>query len=426
MAAGSPAVVADGVPRIRDAAVGYDVERVRADFPILSTTVHGHPLAYLDTAATSQKPQVVIDAVARFYAETNANVHRGVYHLSERATAAYEAARARAGRFLGAASAEEIVFTRGTTEAINLVAASFSSRLGPGDEVLLTAMEHHSNIVPWQMACERTGANLVVAPMDARGVLDLEAMRARITERTRIVALAHVSNALGTINPVADVCALARGVGAAVLVDGAQAAPHMPIDVRALGCDFYAFSGHKAYGPTGIGVLYAKRPWLEELPPYQGGGEMIRTVTFERTEYAAPPAKFEAGTPPIAGAVGLAEALDYIAHLDRAGKAEHEADVVAYAAGSLAQCSGVELVGTAPDRAAVVAFTVDGIHPHDLATIVDHEGIAIRAGHHCAQPVMKHFGVTATARASFGVYSRRDEVDRLTAAIGRAHRILGV
>jgi cysteine desulfurase/selenocysteine lyase len=403
----------------------FDVERVRSDFPIIATIVRGKPLAYLDTAATSQKPAVVIDAVARFYRESNANVHRGVYTLSEDATKAYEAARQRVTAFLGAASSDEIVFTRGTTEAINLVASSFGTRLNPGDEIVVTEMEHHSNIVPWQMACERTGARLVVAPMDDRGVLDTDALRRLLGPKTRLVAVTHVSNALGTVNPVADIVAWAHASGAAVLVDGAQAAPHLPIDVLTLDCDFYAFSGHKAYGPTGIGALYARSPWLRELPPYQGGGEMIRSVRFERTEYADPPAKFEAGTPPIAGAVGLAAALDYLAELDLDGRLAHEADLITYALDRLSAVRGLSFVGSPHERVSSVAFVVDGIHPHDLATLVDLEGIAIRAGHHCAQPVMEHFGLGATARASFGLYNRRDEIDRLADAIDSARTILG-
>ncbi|BBD77321.1 cysteine desulfurase [Hydrogenophilus thermoluteolus] len=402
----------------------WDVEAVRADFPILAQTVHGKPLAYLDNAATTQKPNAVIDAIAHFYRHDNANIHRGVHALAERATIAYEAAREAARRFLNARSANEIVFVRGTTEAINLVAASFGARFQPGDEVIVTAMEHHANIVPWQLVQARTGIVLKVIPMDESGALQTEQLAALITPRTRLVAVTHVSNALGTINPVAELIAIAHQHGVPVLVDGAQAVPHMPVDVQALDADFYCFSGHKLFGPTGIGVLYGKAELLESMPPYQGGGDMIRTVSFEKSTFAPPPQRFEAGTPHIAGAIGLKAAIEYLERLDRLAALRYEQELLAYATERLQTVPGLKIVGTAPEKAAVVSFTIDGIHPHDLGTIVDRYGVAIRVGHHCAMPVMTFFGVPATARASFAFYNTFAEIDQLTDALHRARDLL--
>ena len=405
-------------------AARLDVDAVRRDFPALTLEVNGRPLAYLDSAASAQKPAAVLAAQERCYREYYSNVHRGVHTLSQRATEAYEAARERVRQFLGAASEREIVFVRGSTEGINLVAQTYGRRhLGPGDEVLITEMEHHSNIVPWQMLCEQRGARLRVAPIDDRGEVILDEFRRRLSERTRITALVHISNALGTINPVREMAAAARSAGAAVLIDGAQAAPHLPLDVQELGCDFYVFSSHKAYGPTGVGALYGRLDLLEEMPPYQGGGEMIRSVTFEKTEYAPPPFKFEAGTPDIVGAIGLAAALDYLDGLGRAAVMRHEDELLAYTHDAVGSVPGVRLIGTARRKAAVVSFVVEGVHAHDVGTILDQEGIAVRVGHHCAQPVMKHFGVAATARASLAVYNRRDEIDRLAAGITRVREV---
>lgn len=402
----------------------WDVEAVRADFPILAQTVHGKPLAYLDNAATTQKPNAVIDAIAHFYRHDNANIHRGVHALAERATIAYEAAREAARRFLNARSANEIVFVRGTTEAINLVAASFGARFQPGDEVIVTAMEHHANIVPWQLVQARTGIVLKVIPMDESGALQTEQLAALITPRTRLVAVTHVSNALGTINPVAELIAIAHQHGVPVLVDGAQAVPHMPVDVQALDADFYCFSGHKLFGPTGIGVLYCKAELLESMPPYQGGGDMIRTVSFEKSTFAPPPQRFEAGTPNIAGAIGLKAAIEYLERLDRLAALRYEQELLTYATERLQTVPGLKIVGTAPEKAAVVSFTIDGVHPHDLGTIVDRYGVAIRVGHHCAMPVMTFFGVPATARASFAFYNTFAEIDQLTDALQRARDLL--
>ncbi len=402
-----------------------DVERIRADFPALHQQVHGRPLVYLDSAATSQKPRVVIDAVADYYRHDNANVHRGVHRLSERATEAYEGARVRIQHHLNAASAREIVFVRQATEGINLVAASFGRRVvGPGDEIVISAIEHHANIVPWQMLCEERGATLRVIPVDDRGDLVMEACVRLLGPRTRLVAVTQVSNALGTVTPIEEVIALAHERGIPVLVDGAQAVPHQAVDVRALDCDFYVFSGHKAYGPTGIGVLYGKERWLERMPPYQGGGDMIKVVTFEKTSYNELPYKFEAGTPHIAGAIGLAAGLDYIAALglDRVAAYEHE--LLAHGTGALAGVPGVRLVGTARRKAAVLSFVLDGVHAHDLGTILDHQGVAVRAGHHCAMPVMQRFGVPATVRASLAVYNTRTELDALVAAVAGAGELL--
>ena len=402
----------------------FDVEQVRRDFPLLQTTVRGKPLVYLDNAATSQKPRSVIARTEQYYATENANVHRGVYELSERATAAYEDAREKARGFLNAASTREIVFVRGTTEAINLVASSFGRKeLQAGDEVLVTAMEHHSNIVPWQLICAERGAVLRVAPMNKRGELLVEDFARLLSSKTKLVATAHVSNSLGTINPIAEIVRLAHAKGAAVLVDGAQAAPHGPVDVRALGVDFYTVSGHKMFGPTGIGLLYGTTERLEALPPYQGGGDMIKTVTFAKTTYAEPPAKFEAGTPNIAGAIGLGAAIDYLRGLDWEAVQAHERDLLTYATERLGALPEVELVGTAAHKASVVSFTVRGVHAHDVGTIVDQEGVAIRTGHHCTQPVMDFFGVPATARASFAFYNTRADVDALVSAVQKVTRV---
>jgi len=402
----------------------FDVERVRRDFPLLQTTVRGKPLVYLDNAATSQKPRCVIARTEQYYATENANVHRGVYQLSERATAAYEDAREKARGFLNAASPREIVFVRGTTEAINLVASSFGrNELQAGDEVLITAMEHHSNIVPWQLICAERGAVLRVAPMNKRGELLMDEFARLLSPKTKLVAAAHVSNSLGTINPVGEIVRLAHERGAAVLVDGAQAAPHGPVDVRALGVDFYTVSGHKMFGPTGIGVLYGTTERLDALPPYQGGGDMIKTVTFAKTTYAEAPAKFEAGTPNIAGAVGLGAAIDYVRGLDWDAVRAHERDLLSYATERLGALPEVTLVGTAAHKASVVSFTVRGVHAHDVGTIVDQEGVAIRTGHHCTQPVMDFFAIPATARASFAFYNTRADVDALVSAVRKVTKV---
>jgi cysteine desulfurase/selenocysteine lyase len=399
-----------------------DVARVRADFPALHQQVNGRPLVYLDNAATTQKPQAVLDALLGFYSRDCANVHRGVHALSQRATDAYEGARETVARFLNARP-REIVFTRGTTEAINLVAYSYGSRLSPGDEILITELEHHSNIVPWQMLAERTGARLRVAPIDDRGEIILEEFQRLLGPRTRIVAVAHVSNALGTVNPVEEICRLAHTYGARVLVDGAQAVPHLAVDVRALDCDFYAFSGHKIYGPTGIGVLFGRWELLEAMPPYQGGGDMIRSVTFEKTLYNDPPYRFEAGTPHIAGAIGLAAAIEYVTRLGLEEIRRHEQQLLEAATRALEEIPGVRIVGTAAHKAAVVSFVLDGVHPHDVATVLDHEGVAVRAGHHCAQPLMERFGLPATTRASFALYNTLEEVDALARAVRRAREL---
>jgi cysteine desulfurase/selenocysteine lyase len=401
-----------------------DFAALRKDFPALNQLVHGKPLAYLDNAASSQSPTAVHEAMELQQRLHHSNVHRGVHQLSERSTAAYEGAREKVRRFVNAAATAEIVFTRGTTESINLVAASFGQALKAGDEVLITWLEHHSNIVPWQLLCERTGARLVVAPIRDDGSLDVAAFEERLGTRTKIVALAHVSNALGTVNPVQSLIAKAHAVGAVVLVDGAQAVPHLTVDVQALDCDFYAFSGHKMFGPTGTGVLYGKRARLDAMPPYQGGGDMILTVSFERSTYNALPYKFEAGTPNITGVVGLGAAVDYLQDVDFAAVAEHEHALLAHATERLLEeVPGVRLIGTAARKASVLSFVVAGIHAHDLGTIVDREGVAIRTGHHCAMPVMERFGVAATARASFALYNNHDDVDRLIAGLKRAVEI---
>ncbi|HHQ40915.1 MAG TPA: cysteine desulfurase [Chromatiales bacterium] len=403
-----------------------DVERLRRDFPALAQEVRGRPLVYLDNAATAHKPRAVLEAIQHHYAREYSNVHRGVHWLSERATEAYEGAREKVRAFLNAPDRREIVFVRGTTEAINLVAASWGgANLRPGDEVLVTEMEHHSNIVPWQLVCERTGAVLRVAPIDDDGNLLVEEFERLCGERTRIVAVTQLSNALGTINPVRRLVEIAHAHGALALVDGAQAAPHMPVDVQALGCDFYAFSGHKLYGPTGIGVLWARRELLEAMPPYQGGGEMIRQVTFEGSTWAPPPAKFEAGTPHIVGAIGLGAAIDYVRGVGLEAIARHERELLAYADEALAEVPGLRVIGRARERAGLVSFVFDDIHPHDVGTILDHEGVAVRAGHHCAMPVMQRYGVPATARASFALYNTREDIDALVAALHRVRSMFG-
>ncbi len=404
----------------------FDVDVMRREFPVLSRRVHGHPLAYLDNGASSQAPRAVIEAVDDYARSHHANVHRGVHTLSEEATARYEGARDRVARWLNAASRTEIVFTRGTTEAVNLVAQSHARpRLRTGDEVLITHLEHHANIVPWQMVCEQTGAKLVVAPIDSRGEVDPEAVEALMGPKTRLFACAHVSNALGTVLPVERLVASARARGIATLVDGAQAIPHARVDVRALGCDFYAFSGHKMFAPTGIGVLYGRESMLERMPPWQGGGDMILTVSFERTTYNSLPYKFEAGTPNIVGAVGLGAAIDFLDSIDLRGAHAHETALLEHAHAALAPIAGLRLIGTARRKASLVSFVIDGVHPHDLGTVLDQDGIAIRTGHHCAMPVMDFFGVPATARASFAFYNTFEEIDRLAVSLERARRLFG-
>jgi cysteine desulfurase/selenocysteine lyase len=401
-----------------------DVEHVRKDFPILERSVNGKPLTYLDNAATTQKPRAVIEAITQYYSRYNANIHRGVHVLSEEATAGYEAAREKVRVFLNASSSREIVFVRGATEAINLVAQSYvRPRVREGDEILISHMEHHSNIVPWQQVREKTGAVLKVAPINDRGELELEDFARLLGPRTRFVAITHASNALGTINPVREIVRLAHERGVPILLDGAQAVPHFGADVEELGCDFYAFSGHKMYGPTGIGALYARAERLEEMEVYQSGGEMILSVTFEQTTYNHIPHKFEAGTPNIGGAIALGTAIDYLTGLDPSAVRAHEQDLLNYATREVSKVPGVRLIGTAASKTAIVSFTLDDIHPHDVGTVLDQEGIAIRTGHHCAQPVMERFGVAATARASFGVYNTRQEIDRLVAGLHRAREI---
>jgi cysteine desulfurase/selenocysteine lyase len=405
-------------------ATEFDVQKVREDFPILRRKVHDRALVYLDNAATSQKPQAVIDAIRRYYERDNANIHRGVHFLSEYATEEYEAARREVQAFLNAGSASEIIFVRGTTEAINLVAQTYGrANIGPGDEVLITAMEHHSNIVPWQILCEERGAQLRVAPMDDCGELLLDEFEKLLGPLTRIVAVTHVSNALGTINPLRQMTEMAHRRNIPVLVDGAQAVPHLNVDVRALDCDFYAFSGHKIYGPTGIGVLYGKSALLDRMPPYQGGGDMISSVTFEKTIYNKVPYKFEAGTPDVAGAIGLGAAIKYVDGLGIDNIAAHESGLLDYATESVSAIPGVRLIGTAKEKAGVLSFVLENIHPHDIGTILDQEGIAIRTGHHCAQPVMQRFGIPATARASVALYNTRDEVDALVEGIQKVQEV---
>jgi cysteine desulfurase/selenocysteine lyase len=414
------AAIGTAAARKAPEAAPFDVERVRADFPILSRLVSGKPLVYLDSAATTQKPQAVIDAIVRYYSESNANVHRGVHKLSVAATELYEGAREKARAFLGAKSTKEILFVRGTTEGVNLVAQSWGrNRLRPQDEVLITGMEHHSNIVPWQMLCEQTGATLRVLPIDDRGDLALDELDRVLTERTKLVAISHISNALGTIAPLEEIVPRAHRVGAIVVVDGAQAAGHMPVDVAAMDCDFYTISGHKMFGPTGIGVLYGKEKLLEAMPPWQGGGDMIKSVSFDL------PYKFEAGTPDIAGVVGLGAAIDYLEKIGRRNAACHEAQLLDYGTELLSRVEGLHLIGTSSKKAGVLSFTLDGIHPHDAGTVLDHEGIAVRTGHHCAQPVMTRFEIPATTRASLSIYNRREDLDALIRGLHKVREILG-
>ena len=406
------------------AAPELDVGQLRKDFPILSERVRGKPLVYLDNAATSQKPRSVIDAVSRFYGTENANIHRGVHFLSERATLAYEAVRARVARFLNASSSDEIVFTSGTTEAVNLVAQSWGrSVVRAGEELLVTAMEHHSNLVPWQLLAAQTGAIVRAVPITEAGELDLDAFDRLLTDRTRLLAITHVSNALGTVNPVRALVAHARQRGLVTLVDGAQSTPHLTVDVQALDSDFFAFSGHKVYGPTGVGVLYGRAALLERMPPWQGGGDMIEAVTLEASTFAPPPARFEAGTPKIAQVIGLGAALDYVAAVGLAPIGAREDELLAYATDRVSGLEGIRLIGTARHKAAVLSFVVEGVHPHDVAAVLDDEGVAIRAGHHCAQPVMSRFGVPATVRASFAFYNTREEIDALIRGLGRVRTL---
>jgi cysteine desulfurase/selenocysteine lyase len=405
---------------------GYDVEAVRRDFPILETTVHGKPLVYLDSAASAQKPRAVIEAEKSLYESYYSNIHRGVHHLSVLATDAYEKARAKAQRFLNARESREVIFVRSTTEAINLVAQAWGRKnVGKGDEVLISALEHHSNIVPWQMLCEEKEASLKVAPIDDTGTIDLEAYETLLSPRTRIVSLAHVSNALGTINPIKKMTALAHAQGAVVMIDGAQGAPHVPLDVVDLDTDFYAFSGHKVYGPSGIGVLHGKAAFLEAMPPWQGGGDMIASVTFEKTTYNVLPHKFEAGTPNIAGTVGLGAALDYMTSLGVAAIGAHEHELLVYGTELLTRIPELRLVGTAKEKAGVLSFVLEGIHPHDIGTVLDYEGIAVRTGHHCAQPVMDRYGLPATARASLACFNTRTDLEALAAGIRKVQEMFG-
>jgi cysteine desulfurase / selenocysteine lyase len=415
---------ATGVRSYGNVSAGFDARKLRADFPILSREVHGRPLVYLDNAATTQKPKAVIDVMSHYYASGNANIHRGVHLLSESATEAYEAARRTVQHFLNAEDRSEIIFVRGTTEAINLVAQTYGrAHVGAGDEIVISAMEHHSNIVPWQMLCEEKGARLRVGPINDDGELLLDEFEALISSKTRLVALTHVSNALGTVNPIRRVVEIAHRWNVPVLVDGAQAVPHEPVDVRALDCDFYAFSGHKIYGPTGIGVLYGKRQLLDAMPPYQGGGDMIRSVTFEKTLYNQLPYKFEAGTPHIAGAIGLGVALDYLTGMEIEEVRAHERRLLAYGTAALSSVPGLRLIGTAKEKVGVLSFVMENIHPHDIGTILDRQGIAIRTGHHCAQPLMQRFGIPATARASLAAYNTAAEIDALVAGIHKLKEV---
>lgn len=406
------------------AGTGLDVERARADFPILSVKVHDRPLVYLDNAATTQKPRAVVDSLRRYYERENANIHRGVHALSEIATGKYEAARETVRRLLNAREAREVVWTRGTTEGINLVAQSWGRKnAGPGDEILISGLEHHSNIVPWQILCEEKGAKLRIAPIDDDGQIVIGELEKLLSPRTKLVAVAHVSNALGTVNPVAKIVALAHQAGAIALIDGAQAVAHVPVDVQALDCDFYAFSGHKIYGPTGIGALYGRAGILDAMPPWQGGGDMIASVSFEKTTYNVLPYKFEAGTPDIAGAIGLGAAIDYLLALGLPAVGAWEHELLEYATRRLREVPGLRIVGTAPEKSAVISFVLDGIHPHDIGTILDREGVAIRTGHHCAQPVMARFKIPATARASFAFYNRKEEIDVLVLGLRKVQEM---
>jgi cysteine desulfurase / selenocysteine lyase len=402
----------------------FDVQKVRCDFPILNQRVHGKPLVYLDNAATTQKPQVVIEAMVRSYAEDNANIHRGVHLLSERATRAYEESREKVQSFLNAASSREIIFVRGTTEAINLVAQTFGrANVGRGDEVLVTEMEHHSNIVPWQLLCEEKGAHLTVLPITDEGELRMDLLDGLLTDRTKIVAVVHVSNSLGTINPIGTIVAKAHAHGIPVLVDGAQAVAHMPVDVQALGADFYALSGHKLFGPTGIGVLWGRLPLLEAMPPYQGGGDMISAVSFKKTTYNVVPNKFEAGTPNIVGSIGLGAAIDYVKALDVKAMQAYESELLVYGTKALTSVPGVRMIGTAARKASILSFVMEDVHPHDIGTILDQEGVAIRTGHHCTQPLMDRLSVPATARASLALYNTKEEIDALVGALAKVREI---
>ena len=407
------------------AAHGFDVEKVRQDFPALHQEVRGKPLVYLDNGASAQKPKVVIDTVSQLYAHDYSNVHRGVHALAERSTKAFEATREKVRHFINARTTREIIFVRGTTEAINLVAQSYArNNLHKDDEIIITHMEHHSNIVPWQLVCEQTGALLRVVPINDSGELILEEFEKLLGPRTKLVALVHVSNALGTINPVRQIIELAHAQNVPVLLDSAQAVPHLKVDVQQLDCDFYAFSGHKMYGPSGIGVLYGKEALLDAMSPYHGGGEMIKYVTFEKTEYNELPHKFEAGTPNIAGTVGLGAAIDYLTGLDLDAIAAHEHDLLDYATKAASEVPGLKIIGTAPEKASILSFLLEGVHAHDIGTILDHEGIAVRAGHHCTMPLMRRFGVAATTRASFGLYNTREEVDALIAGIHKVKEVI--
>lgn len=402
----------------------FDVQRLRADFPILSRQIHGHPLVYLDNAATTQKPQAVIDAISHYYAHGNANIHRGVHLLSQTATDAYEAARENVRGFLNAEHSSEIIFVRGATEGINLVAQTYGRQhVGAGDEIVITAMEHHSNIVPWQMLCEEKGARLRVAPINDDGELLLDEFESLLNVRTKLVAISHISNALGTINPVAQMVAMVHRRNIPVLVDGAQAVPHTAVDVRSLDCDFYVFSGHKVYAPTGVGVLYGKKHLLEAMPPYQGGGDMIRSVTFEKTTYNQLPYKFEAGTPNMAGVIGLGAAIEYLQRIGLAAIAAHEHDLLTYGTSGLQSIPGLRLIGTAKHKAGVLSFVLGDIHPHDIGTVLDQQGIAIRTGHHCAQPLMQRFDIPATARASLALYNTREELDALVTGLHKLKEV---
>ncbi len=404
----------------------YDATTLRKGFPILHTQVRGKPLVYLDSAATTQKPKVVLDAIQRYYETLNSNIHRGVHYLSEAATKEYERSRVKAQQFIGAGDAREIIFVRGATEGVNLVAQSYGrANVTAGDEVLITAMEHHSNIVPWQMLCDEKGAKLRVAPINDSGELILEEFEKLLTPKTKLAALAHISNALGTVNPVKKLVAMAHARRIPVLIDGAQAAPHTKIDVRDIDCDFYVLSGHKMYAPTGIGLLWGRLHLLEAMPPYQGGGEMILSVTFEKTTYNKVPHKFEAGTPHIEGVIALGAAIDYLTSIGIDAIARHEHEILDYATRSLSALGGIRIVGTAREKAGALSFLVEGVHPHDIGTILDQEGIAIRTGHHCAQPVMDRFGIPATARASFGLYSTREDVDALARGLKRVKEVFG-
>jgi len=398
--------------------INWNVEKIRKDFPVLSQTVNGKPLVYLDNSASSQVPQLVIDRGSRYLAEEHSNVHRGVHYLSQHATTAYEAAREKLKRFINAKEAKECIFVRGTTEGLNLVAHSYGRKfIGEGDEIIISQMEHHSNIIPWQQIAEEKGAKIRVIPMNERGELIIDEYENLLNERTKIVAVAHVSNSLGTVNPIKEMVATAHKFGVPVCVDGAQSVPHFPVDVQDFDCDFFAFSGHKMFGPTGSGILYGKREWLDKMPPYQTGGGMIRSVSFEKTTFAPIPDKFEAGTPAIAAGIGLGAAVDYINALDFEAGAKYEHELLEYATQRLSDIPGVKVIGTAAKKASVLSFTIEGVHPHDIGTILDQDGIAVRAGHHCAQPVMQFFDVPATARASFAFYNTREEVDKLADAV---------